>query len=317
MNVLKIVVVLMALISGRIYCYSQQYDTAYVHTFERTKSIKLFLSQRKTEIGFATSASRVVFSPGKLWHTGIGGTYKNMQLLIAIGLERERKFYSKNRDLKLQLNFGYIGGAVHFKQSVSNKLYTIDKKSKTKNISEYIPKIGSEYAGFKVFYIFNHPQYSIHAIYKQTQRQKISTTSILIMGEGGITRLYADTFLIARNMAQRFKSIAELYSVEIRNAYILAGYTCSLVWERMPQYYFAPVFMVGPGVLFGNYVTSSNGFRNKIFDIKSDVKLLMGYNSQKFYAGAIIEADANLKRKNKLHLQSRNIFWQFNFGIRF
>ncbi len=317
MRILKCVFIVLAWLPTFACCYSQQYDSNYVHTFEKTKSIKLFVTQRKTETGFATSRDKIVFSPGRLLHTGIGGTYKNMQLLIAFGLEPDSKFYNKNRDIKLNLNFGYIGGAIQFKQSTKNKSYIISTSDKLKNFYENNSKIRLDYVGCKVFYIFNHPRYTIHAVYKQTQQQQRSAASVLIMGETGITCLQSDTFFIPGNLANRFASVSRFYSAEIKTGYILAGYTYSLVWPHKPQYYFTPVVLLGPGIAVGNYTGYFDNEKNRAFDLKADIRLLLGYTGKRFYAGSIIEADTNLKRKNRLHLQSRSAYWQFNLGYRF
>lgn len=169
------------------------------------------------------------------------------------------------------------------------------------------PDLEAVQYGVNVFYVFSHERFSFRAPFRQTERQKKSAGSFLVMSAVSRIRVETDSPLVPAPLGSYFGDMADLRTGSFYTFSFLPGYAHTLT---SGAFYVTPALFLGPGYQWKDFAFSSGGRSSSGLTMKANVRLSLGYNGDKFFSGLAGFSDITaVKRDNtSVDFSAANIY---------
>lgn len=309
---------------------ADNFDTTYVHSFHTNFTLKTNLTNRSfafiikpsnTPDSFESKGLR--YSPNTNYFMGVGGTYRNVQVNLTFKVpntEKDIDRYGKTtfQDLDLNLYMRSMGARCYYKKYSGFYLANPESNLKDWHNNQDYPQredIDFQKTGVESFYVFNNKKYSLHATYKQTERQKRNVGSFLLKGAVNFTKLNAGNSLIPDQHYIYYSELEGLTRMKMKTVTISTGYTHSFIISKV--FYITPIVFAGPSLQTNDYKVESGWEKNRYINFLSNIRLSSGYNGDAIFAGIIADWEGQMVHSKNVEVGSSNLFLRFNAGFRF
>jgi len=271
-------------------------DSSVFEAFHKNFTVKPFIAYRnfKFEYTRLDKTSRT-WKPNVNLLTGIGGTYKNLQLNMFFkipGTQKDEKSYGKTkyRDVNVYYYTDILNGLIYYKEFEGMYSQIND------NFRYIIPTGSFKTYGLESFWVFNRKNISTHLPFKQTEHIKKFKNSFLLKAE--YQHIEFDNMLV-----QDFPPLNPNFKEKYNIARFMPGYTLQY---SIQNWYVCPYLFSGVGYNFGN---------EKV-NLKTNFKLGFGYNGKNWMTGIIYELDKEFKIQKGESLMCEYMYLKFHVGIR-
>lgn len=163
------------------------------------------------------------------------------------------------------------------------------------------------------FYLFNHNRFSLRSPYVQADRQLKSQGSPMLSMFVSTFNFSADSTLIPENTKPLYPEHEEFRQMRTTTLAILPGYTYTLTKSN---FYLNAAFSLGPGHLWIRYNQGDFEKEDIKFRPVIGLRAAVGYNGEKFFAGATTNAQIVSSRIDNLNVNSRSGNIKFFIGFR-
>ncbi len=291
----------------------------YVEQFTEYYFIWPVVKHRSTDFVIQStqeSQQKLTFRPNVSYHAG-AGVYMfgiGIQILIALPASRASiQTYGKSRALDLQLNAVSEYWLVDiFTQNY--KGYYRDKGTPGVPILQR-PDIRTWNTGIIGSYFFDKRKFSIRSTINYYERQLKSAGSFLISGNINTFSLHADSSIYPSSAESIFGHAANFQRADYTTIAIAPGYAYNFVFDN---YFVGGAFAVGPAMNWLYYQVESQPQKSSV-QLKTyvDLRLSAGYNSERFFIGAVFTVQSRNIQFEGVTLTSSNDVLKIAMGYRF
>jgi hypothetical protein len=249
------------------------------------KNNKFNISEKKSD-------RQVKYSPNSKLNMGAGFSYKwmNVNLSFAIpGINNDNDVFGKTRRFDLQTN-------IYTRKFVVDLVFQWYKGFYVANPTLIEPDwqkgdpypirddIRSFAMGFAGNYIFNNKKFSYPAAFTFNERQKKRAGSFTVGGGWLMFNLKSDTGLVPEALFTDSIAVFNFDKITLNSIYGMGGYAYTFV---IRNWYFTLALGLGTGFSTSRSKTTTNikSKSNPNFNIVSDFRGSLGYNSDRFYVG--------------------------------
>lgn len=231
--------------------------------------------------------------------------------------EKSRITYGESDVRDLQINFlaKSFGGDV-FRQNYSG-FYVADPNQLVSTDKEFAkrPDIEMTNTGVNGIYIFNHEKFSLRSAYNYSERQLKTGGSFVVTGTLNTLRLRADSTILGSRYRDFFPSGSSFDQMHYTTLGLAPGYTFSLVYG---SFFLNTSLAIGPA---HHWIYYKPAGEREQFDITintyTDVRMALGYNSQRFFAGMTYITQSRDIRFDDIRFTSNSSVFKILVGYRF
>jgi hypothetical protein len=270
------------------------YDTSYIASFVDIFSLRLLLTNKKNEFTILDKETGhlVDYSPNSQLNIGAGFSYKwmNANLSFAFpGSNNDNDIFGKTRRIDLQTN-------LYIREFVIDLIFQWYKGFYVANPTLINPgwQAGDPYQirddvrsfamGFTGNYIFNNKKFSYQSAFTFNERQKKSAGSFTAGGGWLLFNLKSDTGLVPGALFPDSIPSFNFNKITLNSFYGMGGYAHTFV---VKNWYLTLALGLGAGFSTSSSKTTTNikSKSNASFNVVSDFRGSLGYNSDRFYVG--------------------------------
>lgn len=297
-------------------------DTAYVQKFKNIFALKTFLTNNgflytltpRNTGNFTTDElndAKLFYSPHIPPTTGVSVNIKG------IGFTYLFKFTNDYLDTTGRVKAGFKGFAINmygtkfgfeaYYQDYSR--FYFHYKGDDILLKNYNTNIRAYQWGANAVFVFNGKKFSYNAAFNQTQLQKKSAGSAMLILAPKFSELKStDLNLIPDSVRIYYGDIANLQRNRNYAFYVQGGYGFNLTKNN---FYFSTAVLVGVGFQTQTYSYPLGKFYKMGFPLIGRGKSSIGYNGKVFFGGLYANADASQSRIKNLKTQQL----QYNYGL--
>lgn len=168
-------------------------------------------------------------------------------------------------------------------------------------------------AGGYIHFVFTK-SFSINAAFDQTERQKKSAGSFMIMLSDRYTKIEVDTSIVPAKYQSEYEEMSKYRTGGFNTIFIAPGCGYSIV-----KGYFSitPIVLMGAGLQVQYYKTTETNRLRGGLPLYMSFKNAIGYNSDRFFAQLIFAADFNRYWIKDTHMKLSFISVKGGLGYRF
>lgn len=322
---MRLACVVLLLFSSRLQAQESQDSvrSKYVQRFPDKFFVWPVIKQRSLffDISQRSDNSKVLnYRPNNSFGIGLGFYLFEIafEVTTAIPLnEKNRATYGDSDVSDLQANLlAKNFAATIFRQDYTG-FYVADPNRLIATDEEFAkrPDIEMINTGINGIYIFNHEKFSLRSAYNYSERQLKSGGSFVITGTLNNVRLKADSTILGSRYRNFFPSGGSFNQMGYTTVGLAPGYTFSLVYR---SFFLNTTLAVGPAHHWIKY--KPIGEREQ-FDISvntyADVRIALGYNSQRFFAGMSYVSQSRDIRFDDIRITSNSSVFRILMGYRF
>jgi hypothetical protein len=297
-------------------------DTAYVQKFKNIFALKTFLTNNgflytltpRNTGSFSTEQlndAKLFYSPHIPPTTGVSVNIKG------IGFTYLFKFTNDYLDTTGRIKAGFKGFAINmygtkfgfeaYYQDYSR--FYFHYKGDDILLKNYNTNIRAYQWGANAVFVFNGKKFSYNAAFNQTQLQKRSAGSGMLILAPKFSELKStDLNLIPDSVRIFYGDISNLQRNRNYAFYVQGGYGFNLTKNN---FYFSTAVLVGVGFQTQTYSYPLGKFYKIGFPLIGRGKSSIGYNGKVLFAGLFANADASQSRIQNLKTQQL----QYNYGL--
>jgi hypothetical protein len=185
---------------------SPNHDTAYYAALSKLITTRIYLSQKYTTFTLKAPANKpnLRYRPNTTLNLGVGATYRNITLNIALGFNvlNPDQGKGKTKYLDLQGHFFPTGWSLDWYGQFYKGFYLYPKGMATNSSENYYqrPDVVTNVFGITAYRILNHKKFSYRAAMTQNEWQKKSAGSWLLGGEINYGIIKADSAFVPGGM---------------------------------------------------------------------------------------------------------------------
>ncbi len=280
-----------------------KYDTSYIEAFPDHISGRLYLSRKFTDISFVEQEEKrgIHYRPNTTLNLGIGATVRGFTLNLAYGFRflNQNETIGKTEYLDLQSHMYGRKHVIDFYGQLYSGLYlenTTDLFPEMTEQSYLRPDLRIVILGATYFRVFNDRKFSYSASLVQNEFQKKSAGSFLLGAKAFVMAAGSDSSMIPvfdrDSMFNAFIGVDRLRTYQFGPG---VGYAHTFImWERFfLTLSFDVNFMIGNS----RYRIADEGVTEEWqVNTSMDLRLALGYNSEKSYFGLSYVEDTKQMR---------------------
>jgi len=274
------------------------FDSTYVADYTNVLTARLFLLFENASLLINPAVdqiSKIVYRPNVNVRIGIAGFWKWFGLGLSIDnpfYNTDRLAYGKTTTLDLRVNaFGRFLAGEFFLQDY--KGFYIVSPEKTDGTHYIIPDMRTFSLGFSGYWIYNSGRFSIRAAFTQNEHQKKSAGSFVVRPSFLYYLVSSDQGIIPPEIVTGYKIPAsklitrgEFYSLGLS-----PGYIYTLVFLK--NCYITAAVFPGVAAQFASFSNERSEYYNFEFTFQLSGRLVLGYNSDKWFLGASVQTGFN------------------------
>lgn len=331
----KIIVILALLgFSNTLSAISLKSDSLYIKPFFRKFSVRTMIGIKEIgikEFSFSISNSsalrnsspKILYKPNNGLIGGVGISYRNILLSYYFnvsGTELSHKRFGKTSindyQLSLTTRFFYISGYNRtydgFYVSKPDEIYPDWDKSQP---YPQRPDITYSTKGVETIVNLNPRRYSLNASLKFTEQQLQSVFSVLLYANYSVLKVSADSSIIPSHLKSSYFDGRDLYKTNFSGWSIMPGLSYSFIKNK---WFVNPIIFAGVGYMQKDLYFSNDGV-DKYGDsyLRFSARLSYGYNSRKFFMGALFEWNEMFLPEKDLMIKTENLNLMVVLGFRF
>jgi hypothetical protein len=241
-----------------------------------------------------------------------------IELTTAIPLnEKSRATYGESDVRDLQINFltKNFGGDV-YNQNYTG-FYVADPNNLVATDEDFSkrPDIEMVNTGLNGIYIFNHEKFSLRSAYNFSERQLKSGGSLVVTGTLNNVRLRSDSSILGNRYRDFFPVDGAFTELRYTTLSLAPGYTYSLVYR---SFFFNTSLAFGPAHHWIYYKPTDRPERYDIsINTFADIRIAIGYNSQRFFAGMSYVTQSRNVRFDDIRFTNSSTVFKILVGYRF
>jgi len=240
------------------------------------------------------------------------------ELVFAVPIDEKKKsLYGESKASDLQLNvLGKNWGVDLFTQTYRG-FYRVDAK---RGVPADMPfpqrpdiRIGN--TGINGIYAFNKNRFSLRSSYNFSERQLKSSGSFLLTGTLNFFDLKADSTVYGPFYESIFGAAGNFSQVASTTFSVAPGYSYNLVLGK--RFFINASLSVGPAQHWVSYQTVNGKTDNQTLNAFGDLRVGIGYNSKRFFAGSSYVQQSRSIKFEDLQFTSSNATFKLLVGYRF
>jgi len=274
------------------------FDSAYLTDYTNLLTTRVFLLFQNAALLINTAdknISKIVYRPNVNVRIGIAGFWK----WFGLGLSIDNPFYKTDRDaygktttIDLRVNaFGRVVAGELFFQKY--KGFFVADPDRPDAIHYIIPDMQTLALGIAGYWIYNAKRFSIRAAFIQNEGQKKSAGSLVVRPAFLYYRISSDNGIIPAELADEYQipssnliTGGEFYSIGLS-----PGYVYTFVFLK--NLYITAAVFPGVAAQFSSYSSEMNNHTDFAFAFQLSGRLVLGYNSDKWFLGASVQTGFN------------------------
>ncbi len=324
---LGVIVFLLFVLPNSIFA-SMSSDSLYIKSFLDKISTRVFVGVKELSIAISNSSklrsvNSIIYKPNNGIVGGVGISYRN--ILISYYFKIPGTELDVNKFGNTSINDYQINLTTRFFYfSIFNRTYDgfyVSKPSKSyPDWEDGMPypqrsDIAFTTKGIETIINLNPKRYSLNASLKLTEQQLLSVFSGLIYANYSLTSVQGDSSLIPGHLQSSFFDGKELYQTNFSGWTIMPGISYILIKDK---WFINPMIYVGIGFSQKELLFADNESSNyNDYYIKVNGRLNFGYNSKRFFAGALFEWNETFLPEENLMIKTENFNAMLMLGIRF
>ena len=301
--------------------YFSRYDN--IEKIKSTVSFRPYYSIKSTSIAFINKKSSddaVIYKAKVPSSAGLGFSYKFFYVCLSLDLPRSSESiakYGNTKSTSLQLNIQRRHFGIKFFFRNYRQFYLSNPQDFSENWSgPNFPKrkdIRTYTFGFYNNFILSD-RFSINAVFDQSERQKTSAGSLMLMAGGFISHLANDSTMVPYEAKSDFPSLISYRKGTYNTIIVAPGYGYSFVKN---QFSITPVIFAGSGPqLQSNKDAQTRYFRMR-FPIFLNGKAALSYNGKTFFSCISFSYERNNYPFGSSKIRKGNTTLEFATGLRF
>ncbi len=230
--------------------------------------------------------------------------------------ESTQYLYGHSRVKDIQANIlGKHWGLDVFTQNY-NGFYRTDKNVSVPANMPYPqrPDISTWNTGVNGIYLFNKNKYSIRAAYNFAERQLRSGGSFLLSGTVNTFSLRADSAIYGPKYEPTFGVNADFNKLDYTTISVAPGYAHTFV---IRHFFVNSSLSIGPAQHWVYYQSASNSKHETTLNSFVDLRLAIGYNSDRFFSGINFVAQSRNIKFEQIQFTSTSSTFKMVIGYRF
>lgn len=169
--------------------------------------------------------------------------------------------------------------------------------------------------GFSFAYIFNNQKFSLRSAYNFTERQKSSRGSFLLSYVVSSFNFSSDSALISKDNWLVYGAGSSTEDARFTSLGLAPGYSYNFVVDK---FFLNTTLVLGPAHYWVRYNSQEGQIKNDIsINFYSAVRLGLGYNGDRFFAGINIVAQGRNVRIEQVDFKNTISTLRFVAGFRF
>lgn len=169
--------------------------------------------------------------------------------------------------------------------------------------------------GFSFAYIFNNQKFSLRSAYTFAERQKASRGSFLLSYVVSSFNFSSDSALVSKDKRQVYGAGSSTEDARFTSLGLAPGYSYNFVIDK---FFLNTTFVLGPAHYWVRYNSQEGIVRNDIsINFYSAVRLGLGYNGDRFFAGINIAAQGRNVRIEQIDIKNTISTVRLVAGFRF
>lgn len=297
-------------------------DTTRIHKFRLKNNIQIFSGTSVVDYSFSSNASAYLeHSP--FTYIASSSAYGGVELnykFLSIALSRGIPGTYLNKDIRgindISLGTSYFWRQLGIRASFSN--YTGLLHGDAENGYEITKGLSSLRIGAQLYYIHNARRYSYSAGSAQSEMQRHSAGSFLVMISPGFQRFKSESTILPDSIDKEmyFGKYAGMRKLMYTGFDVMPGYGFNIVAAK-GHLYFSPTGFLGPGVYFYRLKTHEATGTGMSYAISGSFMLNAGYNGERFFVNARIKSSFSDLILNPSEITNSNTDFQLVVGYRF
>lgn len=292
-----------------------QVDSEYIQEGGAHLSPSLFVSQPSYQLKIykadRTAPHTIVYSPNIKENTGLGLSYRGLGASgswTGASTKLPEVTYGKTKYRDFQFNF--------YLRKIGIDATYQEYRSFYRDQAPVVLRPDLKMTGYGVnfFYIFSHDRFSFRAAFNLTERQKKSAGSFLLMASVQHLRIDSDSSLLPASVETDFGGLAGFKAGTFTMAGVSPGYAYAFVRGR---WYLSPALFAGPAFQWQDYTADGGAGRGSAAGAKANLRLALGFNGEKFFAGSTFIADTSAIRRGEVSIEAATGKGVFLAGYRF
>jgi hypothetical protein len=280
---------------------------------------------KKREISFGLNSrddkgQKLTYKPNTSFSAGIGFYIFEVaaELTFAVPIdERSKSTYGASDASDLQANIvGKSWGIDLYHQKYSG-FYVPNPDPNPSLPDAFIkrPDIELNNTGVNVRYIFKKNKFSLKSAYNYSERQLKSAGSAIVSGTVNTFRLQADSSVLNQLYAPAISASSTFKNFQYTAFSIAPGYTYSLIYK---SFFLNGAFSIGPAHYWISYTAPDQTTQYNItLNTFADVRIALGYNSDRFFGGMSFVAQTRDIRFDEIHFSNGTTAFKLLVGCRF
>ncbi|MEO1054868.1 MAG: DUF4421 family protein [Bacteroidota bacterium] len=266
--------------------YIKRYpDRFYIKPLLTIRSLELELTHRITD-------QRVDYKPNGTRYAGLGIFFFDIGLEASLRLPENSQMnperFGRTRIFDFQANIytKALGVDVNYQRYkgffIRNPGEIFESWTGTDNFPQRRDlRLSNTQAN--IFYIFNHDTFSFRSAYSQADRQLRSKGSLLVFTSITQLSVSADSSLVPSEIRDTFSEAGDFSDGRFTTLAFMPGYAHNFVYKTL---YFNLSLAFGTGYQWEDYTLGDNKVEDAQFTMTSNLRSALGYNGDKFFAGA-------------------------------
>jgi len=290
--------------------YIQEFpDQFFIWPLFKQRSLSFDVRNNKNE--------KINYKPNNSFSLGVGVYLFEIAAEISFAVPINEKSYSTfgSTDARdFHANFvGKNWGVNGFRQKYNGFYFTLPSGSGADEIIKR-PDIEITNTGLNGIYAFSKNKFSLKSAYNYSERQLKSGGSTIVTGNLNTFRLTADSVIRTQQSSQPGGNPGFLL-MRYTTLSVAGGYTYTLVYH---SFFLNGAFSVGPAhnwILYSQPGGADN--YNITINTFTDIRVALGYNSEKFFGGMSVVAQSRYIRFDETRFTNTNTFVKLLVGYRF
>ncbi|MFI5206181.1 MAG: DUF4421 family protein, partial [Candidatus Paceibacterales bacterium] len=299
---------------------SDSIRSKYIQRFPNYFFLWPVIKQRSTSFDVKNQSNqKLTYKPNGNYGLGFG------MYIFEIGFEvtfsvapkpSEQAIYGHSNASDLQLNIlGKSFGLDLFTQHYGG-FYLTDSNKPVPGGTPYPdrPDISVWNTGMNGIYIFNKNKYSLRAAYNFSERQLRSGGSFILSGTINTFSLRADSAVYGNKYASAFGTTGDFVKLDYTTLSVAPGYAHTLV---VNNFFINGSVSIGPANHWLHYESSTMERTEVTLNSFADLRLALGYNSDRFFTGVSFIAQVRNIKFEQLEFTHTNTTFKMVIGYRF
>jgi hypothetical protein len=268
----------------------------------------------------SNSGEKLTYKPNNSVGMGFGMYVFEIgfELVFSVPIEEKKKtLFGESKASDLQLNvLGKNWGVDLFTQTYRG-FYREDARRGIAVDQPFPqrPDIRTGNTGINGIYAFNKNRFSLRSSYNFSERQLKSSGSFLLTGTLNFFDLKADSAVYGSFYEAIFGANANFTEIGSTTFSVSPGYSYNLVLAK--RLFINASLSIGPAQHWISYQTANGRISNQTLNSFVDLRLGIGYNSERFFAGtSYVQQSRNVKFED-IQFSSASSTYKLLIGYRF